>query len=113
MQTAIEMNAKPLLLKSLRRPHVRAEVLAAVLVAVFFGFAIRVRACRPETSRRLTEAESVLAIYAEDWGLASDGTPKLILALWPDGRLVWSSDQMAGGPPYSGRWVPRLPWRDS
>ena len=60
-----------------------------------------------ERIRPITEAESVLAVYQQDWGLASSGEPEIILAAWPDGYVVWSKDRVNGGPPYfSGRTDP-------
>jgi len=35
--------------------------------------------------RPISEAESVLAIYREDWSLGSSGEPAIIFAAWPDG----------------------------
>jgi hypothetical protein len=49
--------------------------------------------------RPISEAESILAVYREDLGRASRGTA-IILAIWPDGFIVWSSDRVMGGPPY-------------
>lgn len=50
--------------------------------------------------RPISEAESVLAVYYEDWGLASSGMPQIIVAAWPDGHIVWSRDRVKGGAPY-------------
>ncbi len=59
--------------------------------------------------RPITQAEEVLAIYVEDWGLALPSVPgqsltstrtKLVLAAWGDGYVVWSMNQEQGGPPY-------------
>src|SRR5437764_3969488 len=44
--------------------------------------------------RPITEADSVLAVYHQDWGLFSRGTPAIILAIWPDGHAVWSEDRL-------------------
>jgi hypothetical protein len=52
--------------------------------------------------RPVTGIEDVLVIYSQDSGIASGGEPRLILALWPDGKIVWSRDYVAGGPPYFG-----------
>lgn len=54
----------------------------------------------PDSPRPITEANTILSIYAEDWGRASSGTPKLILVVWDDGHVVWSEDQVHGGAPY-------------
>jgi hypothetical protein len=50
--------------------------------------------------RPISDAESVLAVYREDWGLASRGEPAIVFAAWPDGLIVWSGDRLMGGPPY-------------
>jgi hypothetical protein len=53
-----------------------------------------------QTIRPITEAHAVIAVYREDWGLASTGRPAIIFAAWPDGQIVWSDDRIQGGPPY-------------
>src|ERR1700722_16943412 len=50
--------------------------------------------------RPITEAQSVIAVYYEDWGLFSARGPAIIFAAWPDGHVVWSDDRITGGPPY-------------
>ena len=40
-----------------------------------------------------------LAIWVENWGWGA-GRTGLIAAIWDDGRIVWSSDSITGGPPY-------------
>jgi hypothetical protein len=61
-----------------------------------------------QTIRPITEAQAVIAVYREDWGLASAGQPAIIFAAWPDGHIVWSDDRIQGGPPYrSGQSDPR------
>ena len=58
--------------------------------------------------RPISDAESVLAVYRQDWGLSSGGEPAIIFAAWPDGFIVWSSDRLMGGPPYrSGHIDPK------
>jgi hypothetical protein len=58
--------------------------------------------------RPITEADTALAVYMEDWGLVATGEPTIILAIWPDGQAVWSGDRLRGGPPYSaGRVDPK------
>ena len=49
----------------------------------------------PGTPRAITQAEGVVAIYAE-----TDGVPRMIMAAWPDGYVVWSEDLLKGGAPY-------------
>jgi hypothetical protein len=56
-----------------------------------------------ETTRPITDADSVVAIYREDWGLLSSGSPAIILAAWPDGHIIWSGDHVKGGVPYFRR----------
>lgn len=56
--------------------------------------------CEELAARPIEKADSVLAIYPEDWGLASPARlPALILAIWPDGHVVWSKDRLKGGAP--------------
>ena len=50
--------------------------------------------------RSITQADNVFAIYADNWGLGSSGSTKLIFCAWDDGHVVWSSDRIEGGPPY-------------
>jgi hypothetical protein len=54
----------------------------------------------PVGPRPITQADDVVAIYAEDRELTSDGIPKLILVAWADGHVVWSEDRIQGGAPY-------------
>jgi len=43
----------------------------------------------------------LVAIYYEDWGRGSRVFgPQIILAIWRNGRVVWSRDALKGGPPY-------------
>jgi hypothetical protein len=56
----------------------------------------------------ITGADTVLAVYTEDWRLGSSGGPRLVLALWGDGRALWSEDRLRGGAPYrAGRINPK------
>jgi hypothetical protein len=58
--------------------------------------------------RPISDAESVLAVYRQDWGLRSSGAPAMIFAAWPDGFMIWSDDRLMGGPPYrSGHVAPK------
>jgi len=51
--------------------------------------------------RPITDADEVLAIYTNDLGRGGGrDEPNVILAAWPDGRVVWSADRLEGGPPY-------------
>lgn len=54
----------------------------------------------PNLLRPLTNADSVIAVLHESMGRDSDVTPKLILAIWPDGKVVWSENRLKGGSPY-------------
>lgn len=54
----------------------------------------------PQLNRSLSKADCVLAVYVEDWSYAPQHGPRLILGLWKDGHIVWSLDQVRGGPPY-------------
>lgn len=56
-----------------------------------------------ERERPISGAQCVLAIYEEDWGLASAKGPQLILAMWDDDSIVWSDDLVHGGPPFRTR----------
>ena len=84
-------------------------MLRSLVVGLFVGLCVlTVAAEEPKlTLRQITEAESVLAVYREDWGRASRGGPAMFLAAWPDGHIVWSGDRLEGGPPYrAGRVDP-------
>jgi hypothetical protein len=51
--------------------------------------------------RPIEQADSVLAIYPEDWDLgARVRVSNLIFAVWSDGHVVWSKDRRKGGAPY-------------
>jgi hypothetical protein len=73
-------------------------ILVCAFVATWSG-AVWANDPKPRV-RPITEADSVLAVYREDWGLFSDGSPALIFVAWPDGHVVWSADRLQGGPPY-------------
>jgi hypothetical protein len=55
--------------------------------------------------RPITQADTVLTVYREDWGRFSKGTPAIILVAWANGHVVWSRDRLRGGPPYYERNV--------
>ena len=48
----------------------------------------------------ISSAEQVVTVTTHDWGRASDGQPKLVVAVWSDGVIVWSKNRIAGGAPY-------------
>src|SRR5437762_340377 len=83
----------------------RSAVASVLLVAC----ASALHAAEPKLAvRPISEAESVLAVYHEDWGLFSSGDPAVILVAWPDGHVVWSGDRVKGGAPYrAGRVDPK------
>src|SRR5262245_10000586 len=58
--------------------------------------------------RPIESADSVLAIYPEDWGLGSPTRVNAaILVVWSDGHAIWSNDRLHGGAPYfAGRVEP-------
>src|SRR6516164_2031205 len=56
----------------------------------------------------ITEADTVLAVYAEDWTLWNTDIYRIIIAIWPDGHVVWSENRLGGGAPYcTGKVDPR------
>ena len=68
-------------------------------MAIVLLAAAHVGASEP-TLRPITDAETLLAVYTRDDGLGSSGKPKLIVAAWNDGYIVWSEDRLRGGAPY-------------
>ena len=65
-------------------------------------------ACEETASRPIEGADSVLALYPEDWGLGARArVPGLIFAIWPDGHVVWSKDRLIGGAPYFAGQIDR------
>jgi hypothetical protein len=57
--------------------------------------------------RSITGAEGVMSVYVQDWGLGSHGHPSLVVAVWSDGRAVWSHDRNRGGGPYQTAKLPK------
>jgi hypothetical protein len=53
-----------------------------------------------QESKSITDAETVISIYTNDWGLGSSDGPRLIMSVWGDGSIVWSNDRIKGGSPY-------------
>jgi hypothetical protein len=73
----------------------------AVFCASFSLCVSAISADEPKLATRpISEADSVLAVYWEDWGLASAGDPAIILVAWPDGHIIKSGNRLKGGPPY-------------
>lgn len=81
----------------------------SVLVVLICAASQNLAADEPDTGLRpITEADSVVAVYYEDWGLTSSGSPRVIVVAWPDGTVVWSENRVTGGAPYyRGRIDPR------
>ena len=50
-------------------------------------------------TRSITEADPVLAIFVEDWSWGSQ-VNRLIVAIWGDGKAVWSENVFSGGSPF-------------
>src|SRR5207302_434840 len=76
----------------------RCSACVCLLICLSSVFALAAQE-RPRP-RPIEKADTVIAIYSQDWGLASAGNPTIILAIWPDGRVVWSKDRLCGGSPY-------------
>lgn len=70
-----------------------------------------------EPAMRISADYAVARVYRDAWGKAREawgrpssgrGLPFLILAVWEDGRIVWSSDRLRGGAPFrAGRVEPQ------
>lgn len=68
---------------------------------VVLCIAAAVAADESPAPRKIDGAESVLAVYPEDWGLRAHArVPAVIFAAWPDGHVIWSKDRIKGGAPY-------------
>jgi hypothetical protein len=49
------------------------------------------------------DSAPAIAVFGESLGLVAPGTdtgPRLSVAIWQDGRIIWSHDQSKGGPPF-------------
>ena len=51
-------------------------------------------------SRPVSNADTVVAVYTDSYGGAASHQPRLVLAVWKDGHIVWSDDRLRGGAPY-------------
>src|SRR6266481_4561601 len=72
-----------------------------VLTSLFVLPSLALAADEPkETTRPITDADSVVAVYWEDWGHFASKGPTIILLAWPDGHIIWSGDRLKGGAPY-------------
>jgi hypothetical protein len=77
------------------------RLLNCALALLLLSFSIALAAHEETAVRPIELADSVLAIYPEDWGRGSrERIPAIILAVWPDGHVVWSKDRVKGGEPY-------------
>ncbi len=72
----------------------RSILLSLVLVSQFGTAAVA------QDTKSITEAESVIAIFTNDWRLFGSEGPQLIVSIWGDGSVVWSNDHVNGGSPY-------------
>src|SRR5262249_28647215 len=73
----------------------------SILITSVLGLCAATLSADEPATRPITAAESVLAVYYQDHGLRSPAKdPGLILAAWPDGRVIWSGDRLRGGAPY-------------
>lgn len=80
----------------LEKKKMKKNLTCLFLFALWTTLGANGRAEEPR-SRPITKANTILAIYTEDWGLFSGGSPKLIVAVWEDGRVIWSKDTLHGG----------------
>jgi hypothetical protein len=81
----------------------RMKALMLATVAGVLLYAPAFAAVDAEERRRpITSATCVFAIYTEDWSYVPQHDSSLIFGLWSDGHVVWSLDQVRGGPPYRG-----------
>ncbi len=67
----------------------------SLLLLTLFG-----AAAAAQDTQSITDAETVFAIYTEDYGLFSSVGTQLIMCVWGDGKIVWSGNQAFGGKPY-------------
>src|SRR5262245_46019407 len=76
-------------------------MLQSAISSLLFGLCVSaLSAEEPKPAMRpISEADSVLAVYREDWRLASSGGPAIILVAWSDGHIIWSGDRLNGGAP--------------
>lgn len=77
-----------------------------ILFAILCSDALQCRA-QTEPPHRVAvrtdkEGFPVIAVWREDWGIGTntDFGPHVITAVWPDGEILWSQDNLQGGPPY-------------
>lgn len=77
------------------------------VIPLYFGAALLLcfQAAGLSQVRPITKADTVLAVYTDDWGLHSSGEIKLLVGIWSDGHAVWSDNQVRGGDPYRSGFV--------
>jgi hypothetical protein len=52
-------------------------------------------------------AVPIAAVFTQNWGIRSiDFAPQILVAVYRDGRILWSRDTLTGGPPYATGDVP-------
>lgn len=57
--------------------------------------------------RPISEADSILAVYYDNWGFMPSEPRRLVTAAWPDGTVVWSNNAMGGAPFRIGKTDPK------
>ena len=100
--TSVECIGRSQLISGVRRTVAGVTMLTTLLLLT-----AAVGSAEASRTRPVTQADTVLAVYARDWGLDSFQSAKLILAAWPDGYVVWSQDRVHGGPPYKAGVIDR------
>jgi hypothetical protein len=80
-------------------------------MVVLLPLTLAMRQVHLNKMRPITKADAVLAVTTENWGLPSSGGSKLIMALWNDGYIVWSKDNLHGGPPYRAARIDAEKWQ--
>ncbi|MBI3467887.1 MAG: hypothetical protein HY000_33185 [Planctomycetes bacterium] len=64
------------------------RITATVALALLFNGAAITEDKIADSTRPISRAGTILAVYTQDHGLDSSGTPRLILGVWGDGHLV-------------------------
>jgi hypothetical protein len=95
--TSVERIGRSQLIPGVRRTLAGVTMIAALLLVLAGALSDAAAASR---TRPVTAADTVLAVYTQDWGLGSHQGPRLIISAWSDGYVVWSQDRVQGGPPY-------------
>lgn len=63
----------------------------------------------PVCSRAADLGTPTVAVITEGGNLgAEDSKPKIVVGIWPDGRIIWSRDSIRGGPPYLSATIPNV-----